>query len=64
MVTINEMYAKHGKDKIDSLLDIMHDTPKHELIEDLLCLTEMDDIDAWIIDHDEEDFDYLFEEED
>jgi hypothetical protein len=64
MVTINEMYAKHGKDKMDCLLDIMNDRPKHELIEDLLSLTTMEDIDAWVKDYDDEDFSWLFGDND
>lgn len=63
MVTINEMYAKHGKDKIDCLLDILNERPKHELIEDLLSLTEMDWIDAWVKDYDEQDFSWMWTEE-
>jgi uncharacterized protein YjgD (DUF1641 family) len=63
MVTINEMYAKHGKDKIDCLLDIMNETPKHELIEDLLGLTDMEDIDSWVKDYDEQDFSWMWKEE-
>ena len=63
MVTINEMYAKHGKDKIECLLDIMNERPKHELIEDLLSFTSMENIDAWVKDYDEGDFSWMFEEE-
>lgn len=63
MVTINEMYAKHGKDKIDCLLDILNERPKHELIEDLLSLTEMEWIDAWVKDYDEQDFSWMWKEE-
>lgn len=58
------MYAKHGKDKIDCLLDILNERPKHELIEDLLSLTEMDWIDAWVKDYDEQDFSWMWAEED
>jgi uncharacterized protein YjgD (DUF1641 family) len=63
MVTINEMYAKHGE-KIDCLLDLMNETPKHELIEDLLALTTMEDIDAWVKDYNDADFSWLFGDDD
>ena len=63
MVTINEMYAKHGE-KIDCLLDIMNERPKHELIEDLLAWIPMSEIDGWVKDYDEQDFSWMFGEED
>ena len=57
------MYAKHGKDKIDCLLDIMNDTPKHDLIEELLGLTDMEQVDAWVKDYDEQDFSWMWAED-
>jgi hypothetical protein len=42
----------------------MNETPKHELIEELLGLTDMEQVDTWVKDYDEPDFSWLFGDDD
>jgi hypothetical protein len=46
-MTLNEMKKIYSTDVYEHMLDVLFDTPVHDLVDQLLALTPKADIDKW-----------------
>jgi len=47
MPTLNEIKKRYHTDIVNHMLDVLHDTPVSELIDELLHYTPIESLDAW-----------------
>jgi uncharacterized membrane protein YgaE (UPF0421/DUF939 family) len=46
-MTLNEMKKIYSADVYEHMLDVLFDTPVHDLVDQLLALTPKEDLDTW-----------------
>ena len=46
-MTLNEMKKIYSADVYEHMLDVLFDTPVHDLVDQLLAFTPKEDLDTW-----------------